>query len=306
MTSIAQRLAADELVIIDGAMGTELERRGVPMDALAWSGAAAIDYPEAVLAAHKDYIEAGAEAIITNTFGMSPFMLAATSHADMAEDGLRAAVRLAKRARNECGRPEVAIAGSISTMAAGGDLDNPRPAPTAEVALDGFRLMARVFKEEGLEAVALEMMEDTYRAPLAMQAAKESGLEVWLGVSCARPKDGGELTAFDFPQIRFADVLDRLIPMGPDVVCVMHSDIRVTEAAVKMVQERWNGPLGVYPESGYFTMPNWHFVDVIAPEDLVSEAKAWIAQGVRLIGGCCGLGPEHVRALVDARQELAP
>jgi methionine synthase I (cobalamin-dependent) len=60
------------------------------------------------------------------------------------------------------------------------------------------------------------------------------------------------------------------------------------------------------PESGYFTMPNWHFVDVIAPEDLVTEAKAWIAQGVRLIGGCCGLGPEHVRALVAARKELAP
>jgi len=304
--SIAARMAAGELVVIDGAMGTELERRGVPMDTLAWSGAAAIDYPDAVLSAHKDYIEAGAEAIITNTFGMSPFMLAATRYADMAEDGLRAAVRLAKQARDETGRTGVAIAGSISTMAAGGDIDNPRPAPTAEVALEGFRLMTRVFKDEGLDAIALEMMEDTHRAPLAMQAAKESGLEVWLGVSCAQPADGGELTAFDFPQTRFADVLDCLIPMGPDVVCVMHSDIRVTPAAIKVVQDRWQGPVGVYPESGYFTMPNWHFVDVISPEDLVAEAKGWVKQGARLIGGCCGLGPEHIRALVAARKELAP
>jgi S-methylmethionine-dependent homocysteine/selenocysteine methylase len=274
------------------------------MDTLAWSGAAAIDYPDAVLDAHKDYIDAGAEAIITNTFGMSPFMLAATKYADLAEDGLRAAVRLAKRARDEAERPDVAIAGSISTMAAGGDIESRQPAPTPEVALEGFRLMTRVFVEEGLEAVALEMMEDTQRAPLAMQAAKESGLDVWLGVSCARQKGGEALTAFDFPETRFADVLDVLLPMEPDVVCVMHSDINVTPDGIEMVKERFKGPLGVYPESGYFTMPNWHFVDVIAPEDLVAEAKKWVAQGVRLIGGCCGLGPEHIRALVAARGEF--
>ncbi len=306
MGLLAERLAGGELVIIDGAMGTELERRGVPMDDLAWSGAAAIDYPDQVLAAHNDYIDAGAQAIITNTFGMSPFMLGATRYAEQAEEGLRAAVRLAKKARDETGRTDVVIAGSISTMQAGGDVDNPRPAPTPEVALESFRLMTRVFVEEGIDAVALEMLQDTRRAPLAMQAAKESGLEVCLGVSCSRSATTDKLVAFDFPDTEFSDVLDALLPMEPDIVNVMHCDISVTLDALDMVKARWAGPLGVYPESGYFAMPNWNFVDVISPEDLVREAKRWVAHGVRLVGGCCGLGPDHIRALSAARRELLP
>ena len=215
MGLLAERLAGGELVIIDGAMGTELERRGVPMDDLAWSGAAAIDYPEQVLAAHKDYIDAGAQAIITNTFGMSPFMLGATKYAEQAEEGLRAAVRLAKKAREDAGRPDVVIAGSVSTMQAGGDVDNPRPAPTPEVALEAFRLMTRVFVEEGIDAVALEMLQDTRRAPLAMQAAKESGLEVWMGVSCSRSATADELVAFDFPDISLPTFWMSSCPWNP-------------------------------------------------------------------------------------------
>jgi homocysteine S-methyltransferase len=303
--TVEEKLTRGDLVIIDGAMGTELERRGVPMDDLAWSGAAVIDYPDVVVATHRDYIDAGAEAIIANTFGMSPFMLAATRHADRAEEGLRQAVRLARQARDEAGRPDVAIIGSISTMTPGGDIDRRGKPITLDEARAGYEQMVRVFEEEGAQAIALEMMEDVEHAPVAMAAAKQSKLPVWLGVSCARAKDDDTLVAFDFPKIKFADILDCVLPMGPDVVNVMHSDVNVTPDAIDMVKARWSGPLGVYPESGYFTMPNWHFVDIISPEDLVAEAKKWVAQGVRLIGGCCGLGPEHIRALVAARAELA-
>lgn len=304
--SIEERLAEGELVIIDGAMGTELERRGVPMDALAWSGAAVIEYPEVVVAAHRDYIDAGAEAIIANTFGMSPFMLGATRYRDRAEEGLRQAVRLARQACRELGRPDVAVVGSISTMTPGGDISSSFEPMTPDQAHAGFAQMMRVFEEEGADAVALEMMQDVVRAPIAMAVAKQSKLPVWLGVCCARAKDDDTLVAFDFPDIAFADVLDCLLPMEPDVVNVMHSDVNVTPDALEMVKARWSGPLGVYPESGYFTMPNWQFVDVISPDRFVAEAHKWIAQGVRMIGGCCGLGPEHIHALTGAREELQP
>ena len=94
--------------------------------------------------------------------------------------------------------------------------------------------------------------------------------------------------------------------MEPDIVNVMHCDIGVTPEALEMVKARWKGPLGVYPESGYFAMPNWNFVDVISPADLVREAKTWVESDVRMIGGCCGLGPDHIRALSAAREELMP
>ena len=76
--------------------------------------------------------------------------------------------------------------------------------------------------------------------------------------------------------------------------------IEMEAAAIGLVQERWQGPIGVYPESGYFTKPNWSFVDIISPGELAAEARKWTAAGVRLIGGCCGTGPEHIRALNKA------
>ena len=64
-----------------------------------------------------------------------------------------------------------------------------------------------------------------------------------------------------------------------------------------------------YPESGHFEMPHWHHVDIIAPADFVRVARGWIDAGVRVIGGCCGMGPDHIRALAalkHARQAPTP
>ena len=59
----------------------------------------------------------------------------------------------------------------------------------------------------------------------------------------------------------------------------------------------WKGPIGAYPESGYFRMPEWTFVDIIPPEELVERTRIWRQKGVTAFGGCCGLGPEHIHAL---------
>ena len=81
------------------------------------------------------------------------------------------------------------------------------------------------------------------------------------------------------------------------MITVMHSPIQDTADGLAAVKRHWSGPLGAYPESGYFVMPNWQFVDIVAPEDLLAEARGWVAAGAQLIGGCCGLGPDHIRAL---------
>ena len=62
----------------------------------------------------------------------------------------------------------------------------------------------------------------------------------------------------------------------------------------------WSGPLGVYPESGYFKMPNWQFVDIIEPDELVTRARVWADNGEQILGGCCGLGVPHIEALKSA------
>ena len=303
MTRWQDKVANRDILIIDGAMGTELERRGVPMHAETWAGAALIEHPGKVRQAHLDYIKAGAELIITNTFGASPHMLNAMGHGADAEEIIRGAVRLAQEAREESGR-DVAIAGSISTMSAGSDTADPGDRHTVAEIRDSMFRMADALAEGGCDMIALEMMQDLTRAPIAMEAAKQTGLPVWLGLTCIWNDGRDTLVAFDFHDTTFQSILDRLLPMGPDVVSVMHTDVDATTVALEMVKKGFDGPLGAYPESGYFEMPHWNFVDVISPDELVTRAKGWIGQGVSILGGCCGLGPEHIAALDRARPEL--
>jgi S-methylmethionine-dependent homocysteine/selenocysteine methylase len=304
MPAWKDKLANGEILLIDGAMGTELERRGVPMHEETWSGAAVIEHPDAIIGAHEDYIRAGAEVIITNTFGASPHMLKAMGYADRDEEIIEGAVDLAKRARDNCG-VDVAIAGSISTMSAGSDTADPGDRHTDAEIEDSMSRMAQALARAGCDMIALEMMQDCRRAPVATQAAKDTGLPVWLGLTCAWNENRDRLVGFDFPDYAFDDFLAAMLPIGPDVVSIMHSDVDVTTAALEVLKKSWKGPLGAYPESGYFTMPNWQFVDVIEPAELVARARGWVDQGVTILGGCCGLGPEHIRALHDAIPSMA-
>lgn len=295
-----ETIDAGEVLLIDGGMGTELQRRGVPMHKIAWSGAAVITHPDAVRAAHEDYIRAGARVIITNTFGSTRQILEPAGYGDQVESVHRRAVELARQARDNAAVADVAVAGSISSDPAGFEADGFL-SPDAE--LEAYREAAGLLADAGADLIALEMMVETVHARRAMQAALETGLPVWLGVSCRRTDDG-RIMSFDHPDVEFAAVLDALIPMGPAVVNVMHSEIEAVPEAIDMVRQRWSGPLGVYPESGYFTKPQWNFVDIIPPTDLVREALGWVAAGASLLGGCCGTGPEHIAALNASLPEL--
>jgi len=295
-----EKLEADQIVLIDGATGTELQRRGVPMDKVAWSGAAVLSHPDVVREIHEDYIRAGAEVIITNTFGSTRQILGPAGFGDQVEVVHRDAVKLARQARDTVAEQAVAVAGSISTEPPGFDRD---AFLSPEKELEAYREAAGLLADAGVDLIALEMIVETSHARRAMEAALETGLPVWLGVCCKKTQDG-RIVSFDHTDIDFTTVLDALIPMGPTVVNIMHSEIGAIPEAIELVRERWSGPIGVYPESGYFTKPNWNWVDVISPADLVTEALGWVAAGVRLLGGCCGTSPEHIKALQASLTEL--
>ena len=295
-----KQLEADQIVLIDGATGTELQRRGVPMDKVAWSGAAVLTHPDVVREIHEDYIRAGAEVIITNTFGSTRQMLEPAGYGDQVEAVFRGAVELAKQARDNAADQPVAIAGSISSEPASFDRDSFF---SPERELDAYREAAGLLANAGVDLIALEMMVETTHARRAMQAALETQLPVWLGVGCKKTGDG-KIVSFDHADLELTAVLDALIPMGPSVVNIMHSEIGAIPEAIELVRQRWSGPIGVYPESGYFTKPNWNFIDVIAPADLVTEALGWVDAGVRLLGGCCGTSPDHIQALQAAMTDL--
>lgn len=266
-----QQIDADRILLLDAAMGTELQRRGVPMDEVAWSGAAVLTHPDVVRATHADYIRAGARVIITNTFGSTRQMLEPAGYGDQIETVHRNAVKLAQQGREDAGTDGVTNAGSISSESPGFDRD-AFLSPDKELA--SYRESVWLLADAGVDLIALEMIIETTHASFAMQAALETGLPVWLGVGC-RKRDDGTIVSFDHSDIEFVTILDVLIPMGPSVVNIMHSPIDAIPEALELVQQRWDGPIGVYPESG-----------------------------VRLLGGCCGTGPEHIKALHEALPEL--
>ncbi|MFQ5741604.1 MAG: homocysteine S-methyltransferase family protein [Acidobacteriota bacterium] len=174
-----ETLDGGNVLLIDGGMGTELQRRGVPMDQVAWSGAAVLTHPDTVRETHEDYIRAGAQVIITNTFGSTRQMLEPAGYGDQVESVLRGAVKLARQARDNVAGHTVAVAGSISTEPPGFDRD-AFLSPDKE--LEAYREAAGLLADAGVDLIALEMIVETVHASLALEAALEAKLPLWLGI----------------------------------------------------------------------------------------------------------------------------
>ncbi len=283
-------------VIIDGGMGTELERSGVPMDGKVWSGRAVLSHPEVVQQIHEDFIRAGAEVIIVNTFAAARHMLEPGGLGDHVAEINSSAVRLAQQARDNVADEPVAIVGSICEWAPTDDPKWQRP----EAVGDSSREQAELLAEAGVDLIAMEMCEHTAFSAAATEAALSTGLPVWIGMSAQMHKGCDHLSVFDHAEVPFEPLVQALADYPAMMMNVMHTPVPDVEQSLALVRKYWSGPVGVYPESGYFTMPTWNFVDVIEPEALASAAREWVDGGVRLVGGCCGLGPDHIAALRQA------
>jgi homocysteine S-methyltransferase len=301
MSALQQRLERGEVVILDGATGTELERRGVPMDTVVWDAAALLTHPDMVREVHEDYIRAGADVIITNTFATARHMLEpAGMGGRFCELNIRA-VTLSKEARENAAEGPVFIAGSISTMSAH---DDHSYEPPAERARANYREQAEILAESGVDVIALEMMCDLEQTTYAIEAAVATGLPVWVGFSC-KTTDEGTVVLWD-GEHTLVEALEQIPSLGASLVSIMHTLTEDTPSALQEVNAHWSGPLGAYPHSGEFIMPNWQFIDMISPEDFVDEAQQWLDRGAQLIGGCCGIGPEHIRLLKERLPARVP
>lgn len=292
MENLRQRLEKEETLLLDGATGTELEKRGVPMDDAAWCATALATHPEVVREVHEDYIRAGAEVIITNTFPAAKHVLEEAGMGDRFRELNARAAELAREARENAAEGQVYIAGSISTFPA--RLDHGYD-PGEREARDNYAEQAEVLAEGGVDLIALEMMRDVEQTRYAIEAALKTRLPVWLGFSCKRTADG-TVVLWD-ERDTLAEALESLPLRDISLVSIMHTQTEDTVPALHEVRERWDGPVGAYPHYGEFVMPNWQFIDKISPEDFAAEAQQWIEAGAHAIGGCCGTGPEHVRVL---------
>jgi methionine synthase I (cobalamin-dependent) len=181
-------------------------------------------------------------------------------------------------------------------MVAGSDRNNLMREWPEEDSRRLFTRKARGLKDAGADLIMMEMMRDGDYAVWATESAVSAGLPVWCGISVEKGADG-ELYGWGRADCRFEDFVQKLAAAKPAVINIMHTSPNDTGEALRIARKYWSGPLGTYPESGYFTMPDWQFVDIIAPAELVSKSRSWKALGASIFGGCCGIGPDHIRAL---------
>ena len=301
---VKRRIDDGGVVILDGGVGTELERRGVPMDPKAWCGPATLDHLDTLEAVHRDYIGAGADIVTANTYASSRLMLAPAGYGEHVGDINRAAIATARQAREVVGRADVLVAGSLSQMApvvpgaAGPDLTQE---PSEADMTFAFEEMASLHREGGCDLIILEMMRHPERLVLALDAAVRTGLPVWVGFAVRRGPEGQILSFAQERDIPFEDLVEGLSDFEVAAAGIMHSPSDIIGEATALLRERFDGPLMAYPDSGYFKMPRWQFEDVIRPDDFQRFAADWVADGVQIVGGCCGLSPEHIAALAPLK-----
>lgn len=304
--AIEQRLRAGGIVILDGGTGTELERRGVSMDPGAWCGPASLENADVLEEIHRDYIAAGADIVTANTYASSRLMLEPAGFGNHFEEINRTAIEAAHRARGSSGRDDVLVAGSLSHMcpmvSGTARADASRAASEAEMT-DAFGELAGLLRDQGCDLVILEMMYFPERVRPAFRAATESGLPVWAGFSARHGDDGRILSFAPDRDIPFEELVEVLDEFEVAAAGVMHTSSNIVGDAIKVIRERFDGPLMAYPDSGYFKMPHWQFEDVIKPSALAGFADEWVRDGVRIVGGCCGLSPDHIAALAHLKDQ---
>lgn len=297
---IAGKLARGETIILDGGTGTDIQRRGAPMSGDTWCADVNLTHPDIVRQVHEAYVKAGADIVIANTFATSVFLFSHINRlADMAKID-RIAVKLAQEAVKGT---DVAVAGSISTMrpmSSGSDRNNLAVTWPEDEVRALYRGKTQTLIDAGVDIIMMELLRDTdyavWAAETVTELAAKSRVPVWIGISAERSADGG-LQGWGREDCAFDEVARALAAVNPAVMNVMHTSPNDTGEAISILKKYWDGPIGTYPESGYFKSPDWVFVDVISPEELLARSREWQKQGASLFGGCCGIGPGHIELL---------
>ena len=296
---IEDKLVRGETIILDGGTGTDIQRRGAPMSSEVWCAEANLTHPHIVREVHEEYIRVGADIITANTFASSALSF---NYFKRDDDLLLVDQAAVREARAAAAGHRVAVAGSVSTMrpvVAGSDRTDLTTDWTEAEARALFKRKVDNLKACGVDLIMMEMMRDADYSVWATEEAIKTALPVWVGISVERNADG-KLVGFGRPDQLFEDFAPALAALGPKVLSIMHTSPNDTDEALAVLRKSWSGPMGTYPECGFFKAPDWQFVDVITPVDLVLKSRDWQKLGVSAFGGCCGIGPDHIHHLSRA------
>jgi len=273
---LRERLASGPPLILDGATGTELERLGIPSELPLWSAIGVIDFPETVLAIHRAYLAAGAQALTANSFRTQRRTLDRAGLGHRAGELTARAVALAREA---AAGGDSLVLGSAPPLE---DCFSPERVPDGAALAREHQEHARHLVEGGADAILVETMNTIREAVAAVRAAREQGSPVlasFVSRSRARLLSGEPLD----------EAVDAVAELGPLAVGVNCLPLAAVSACLPVLR-RTGLPFLVYAN---LIGPGAERT----PAEYARAAADWIAAGARMVGGCCGTRPDHIRAI---------
>ncbi len=281
-------LARGEILVADGATGTNYQARGLERGQAPeqWL----YEQPDKVTQLHRDFIQAGANIILTNTFGATTVRLA---HAGLENDAAQVNQRAVALARRAIQGERVWVAGSIGPS---GQLLEPFGTMTREEAVAQFAAQAQALADGGVDLLIIETQFDLGEATAAFEGARSvTNLPIIVSFSF----DMGTNTMMG---LKAAQVAQELTALGADMVGV-NCGRSLDENLVNLQEMRaaTHLPLWMKPNAG---LPRMTDDDVaiydVTPEMMGQAAEQWLAAGAQIVGGCCGTSPAHLQAIAQA------
>jgi len=299
-------LAGGDRLILDGATGTELTRRGVDTALPLWSAGALIDPQgrDVVRRIHGDYIRAGARIVTANTFRTHRRSLAKGGRGSRARELTHLAVQLVREAIEQVPTGQrVFVAGSVAPLE---DCYSPQLVPPDDVLRTEHAEMTRHLAEAGVDVILVETMNTAREARIAAEAAQATGLPVIVSFVCAGAT--GEPVALDEePRLlggeRLSDAARAVESLDPAAILVNCAPVASIEGLLRALRAATGRPIGAYGNVGHVDdRVGWTLTHAVTPAQYANAARGWRDLGASIIGGCCGTTPEHIAALALALQ----
>lgn len=287
MSNFTEFLNSKEVVVLDGAMGTELQRRGYQTTLPLWSAQANLEDPELVKQIHADYIQAGAEVITTNTFRTIKRSYAKVGNPEQAVESTKAAIRIAKEAADES-RTKVYVGGSVAPLE---DCYEVESVPTLEELEKEHAFQIELIANEGVDFLFGETFNCIKEAEVVAKHAQKTGLPFILGLVTR----GDALLSGE----TIEEVVKVIEKYQPEAILINCSAPENVTQGLQALRKVYAGNIGGYANG--IGEPHddlgWKFSDGTHVEDYLKHVQDWREVGTKIIGGCCGTTPEYVEAI---------
>ncbi len=286
-----QKIQSGEILVSDGATGTNLLARGLPRGTVAETWL--FEKPDAILELHQDFVKAGADILLTNTFGASPLRLKAGNVAQSVKMVNQRAIYLARQAAEEADH-QVFVAGSIGPA---GQLLKPLGSLEPDQVYESFLEQAQELVEEKVDLIVIETQFDLKEANLAVKAVRDVSIDIPL--VCSFSYDRGVRTMMGVSPAKMAESMANLRVDLLGINCghsLEHNLQALQELKSASLLPVWFKPNAGLPKVDQHGMTYYS----LTPEEMGIEASKWLEAGAAIVGGCCGTTPQHLAQIASA------